>query len=541
MVQGIKPITVLGPGLKHLTSLLVDTLGLKGDDVSQLSKITEIREIANKNIGDSGYRFYEEDGRNILLVEQSKGVAKKVREELKDNFIEDKQDQIIDPTFSEEEYVTSQVLDKVDDILQRAFGRRTSSSSWALNFILKRMGIIEDGEDITAISQILKDPTYVKQYAKYFHQSESDVYSAEEKMSEALGDDPLKEKKLKLSRLTSTILKWCNKIPEPLVTMIPVGFAIQNLAMPILANLVSEGKLGKFFDFMRVINPWIGDFIAEPIGLFKTEILASQRGIKRLNSTDTTENKSITVTDLIGVTTLEEEEFRLQRMVRKVSDAFERLFGKGTTLSSWIIIGLLKLRSPSQNIGALYREFATKYVEDPDFIKKLHAHYQEVNKQSKAKGDSINSIEENKLLAQRFNNNKEQWLVARIVSFFTSIAKNMPKTLMENVTEKFGMFYCAQYLTMPIITKLVGKKTFLGRILGLVRDINPYINDLVFDPIATFQTEIRSIKKESENVPNLIPETKISTPKAIKRVIDYAQNLYKTIRNFGGKIAGEPA
>jgi len=543
--DNVKGITVLGQGIKLIAPVLKDALGLSDDELANVESISEIREInptgSADNLGESGYKFQEEDGRLVLVVDHGKAVANKVRVEIekgteRQHFISEQKEKEEMKSLSDDEEASRRLLGKVDDILERMFGRRTSTSSWVLKFVLNKLGLLGKGEDdISHLSKILKDTTFIKHFTKYNLERGSDSYKAKKELEKALGDDENKEQKVKLAELASVVLGFCKKVPAPLVTAIPVAFAIQNISMPILANIVKEGPLGKLFDFLRMVNPWVGDFLAEPLGLFKTEILGSKTYLHRLDNTEQAAYPLNNVTDSIKVSPLSDEELRLQRMVGKVNDAFERLFGKGTTLSSWILIGLLKLRSPSKNFGALFKDFAQEYVNNPEFIRELCKHYKDVNEQSKKQGGDVSVISENKMLRDRFNKSNEQWFVARIFSGITSIAKNLDKNFIENTTKKFGLFYCTQYLFMPIITKLIGNKSLFGKLLGLVRDINPFINDLIFDPIATFQTEIRGIKKESENVPDLIPEAHIGKIRALENVVEYGKSLFNTIRKFGAR------
>lgn len=510
--------------------------------------VTTLKELVSPYVGDNAHQIEEvvpkistetplvTSNKAVLGLSEYKAVVNKLKEKLKGQegnaYTLEKTNKFPGLTSYEEQIQES--LKSVSDMLGRSYGRRTGMFAWCLMLLLKFYGFEKD--NYKPIEKVLKeDPDFVKQYAKYY----SLLQNGEKgKANEYLeGNFNKDEKKQSLAKLVCFVMNTCNKLPSKFLFIFPIAFSVQNLLIPLFARVVKTGPVGKLFDFMRLINPWISEFAAEPIGLYKSEI-------DNVKTTLPKEYKSDAITqaqpvnepaekdqekvESIKVTNLTEQEYRLQKIVEKVNSAFERLFGRKTTLSSWLLTGLLWL-SPKKYKN--YQEFANRFVDNPEFIKKLCSYLIEI-KALKERGD-ISPKEESKLFKEKFANLEER-TIARVAYIAISIANYVPDWLIYKAPKYFGLPYSFQNLFMPIITKFVKEEGFWGKLLGVVRDVNPIINDLIFDPASTFEEEIRSVRQESESIKDLLPKLvrKESVPKVLDTLFGHLKTLITSIRDF---------
>lgn len=531
-------LRVLAPGVPALKELVSPYVG--GD----ASKIGEVIPQTRTNLPQAS------STRAVIGLSEYRSMVNKLRDELKNQegkaYITEEGESFSGFTSYEEQM--HKALKNVSDILGRSHGRRTGMFAWCLMLLIKYYGFEKD--NYNPIEKILEqDPNFVKQYAEYYSLIQS---GEKEKANEYLeGNFNKDEKKQNLAKLACFVMNTCNKLPSKFLFIFPIAFSLQNLFIPLFARIVKTGPIGKLFDFMRLINPWVSEFVADPVGLYKGEIDNVKRSLPKENeikgqtpSSVNLQEGALTQTqaachdvESIKVTNLTEQEYRLQKIVEEVNAAFERLFGRKTTLSSWILIGLLWM-SPKKYKG--YQEFANQFVNNPKFIKKLCDYLIEV-KTLKERGD-ISPKEEGELFKAKFTDPEEK-TVARIIYIALSIANYMPNWLIDKAPKYFGLPYSFQYLFMPIITKFIKEEGFWGKLFAVVRDFNPIINDLVFDPIATFQEEINGVRLESESIKDLLPTLirRESVPKVLDNLFSHVKSLITTIRDFvKGRITKKP-
>ena len=423
--------------------------------------------------------------------------------------------------FSKSESIAQQTLKNVSDILERAHSRRTNSPSWVLSLLLSSFGVSKD--DYSQVKKLLEKPDFIKVFAQYLEikeksgKSVADAFLEKQFQGSEKQKTPLNEKKfIKLCSFVKSVLE---KVPSPVVNILPIVFSFQNILMPWFSDhLFKEGTfLKKIADTMVVLNPWIGDYCTEILGNFKHEI-HSIKDVKNSTVQQAVgvnyEGESIQVGEL-NLTKLNPNEYNLQKIIKKVNEGFERLFGKQNTLSSLSLTAILWLSGK----GANYKKFAAEYVDNPDFIKKFY-HYLE--------GGGAKNLD------TVFGKGTSQSLVAKIIMGAVRFSRSITENFIVKTSNVFGFFYSIQNLFMPILSLFV-KEGKLGATINVLKKINPLINELFVDHIGNFRKEILDIQKAP--LSNLFPRFDIDVHLGIKKglgnALGYAKSLFLNIRNFG--------
>ena len=403
--------------------------------------------------------------------------------------------------FTEHEESVQDTLKVVSDVLHRAYHRRTNVSCWILYLTLKSFGF----DDYEPVKRILTfDPEhpkdtekfagFVRKYAEYIKLKDDFPEQAKKFVEEKFKD----KKEQKLVGLVSFVLNITDRFPKEFINNFPFLFSIQNLAMPLLANLKKEGFFGKLFNFMRMINPWIGDFLAEQIGNFKNEFLQIKEGIEsiqdpfkdtKLKPNQVTDKSEII--DEVNITDLSKEQFNLKKVVRTVNDVFDRLFGRQTTISSWILNGILRFVGKHSS----YQAFAKQFTEDDSFIKNLHEHLMEAGKCLK-EGKKEPELDKEKFSGIKYH-------VAGIFYYIVSIANTLTEGFIKKSTNIFGSIFSVQNLFMPILSEFITKGK-AATCIHILRDVNPLLNDII-DYMANYRKEILDVKKEKEKIDSVLP------------------------------------
>lgn len=434
---------------------------------------------------------------------------------------------VLEPTgfvegLSDEEQRIGNALKNVTDILRRVYGRRTGMTSWILYWFLRSYGFNKEPsqDDFGPIESDLKDPDFVKSFAKYYSllqaQYEDD---AKEFLQNTFGKDV---KKQKLASLAANLINICQMIPKPILDIIPPVFCSLNILTPLLARFVfKKGPLHNILSVLRGVNPWIDEFGAGLMGVFKPEIESVQKSLKG----ETTLPERCNGIELVELTNLEgKEQYGLRKVVEKINSAFDRLLGRKSTLSSWIALLALKLIKFKD-----YHHFASQTIESPSFIPEFYSSL----KNSEGKDSSDKEVKPQ--LADP--KDKTDKTVASVVKYLVSTVKSMSDDFIDKAPKVFGRFYSLQYLFMPIVSALVGDKGFWGRLIGFIRDFNPILNDAFFELLATFREEcigVKNILEEDKNVDNLFPEIH---RKGLDKVVENIQGFAKTVRGFGTWIS----
>lgn len=434
--------------------------------------------------------------------------------------------------FTEHEEAVQSTLKTVSDILDRAYNRRTNVSCWILFLYLRYFGFKKD--DYEPVRSILtydpndpqKSTDFVRKFAKYLKLKKEDKARAEEFVNSAFDGDSEKEKKLGLVKLSCFVMNSSNKLPQGFLNKFPLVFAIQNLAMPILANLVKTGFWGNLFHYMRMINPWVCDFLAEQVANFKAEIFKVQNSIESINDPFKDDKTEIEadgkdVIDEVRFTDLDKEQYGLKKVVGYVNDAFDRFFGRQTTLASWILHGVLWL------FGTDYKSFASQFTEDSGFVKNLCEHL----KLAKVSADTKQN--EPELSKNKFQK-PGQLIVAKIILGVVSIANALKPSTIKKITNVFGCAFSIQNLFMPILSEFV-KKGKIATCVHILRDINPLLNDIL-DYFANYRKEILDVQRENKKIEGLLPVLK--KDQMFKAATRNIKTLWTSIREFGSKVFG---
>lgn len=420
-------------------------------------------------------------------------------------------------------------LKNVRGILDRIYHRRTGMFSWILLKLLQRGGF--EGDSFKNVKDELSDPDFIKKFGTYYSTYKNKGKdAATEYLLDAFKDD---KKKQTLAKIALFSLNFSDELPKPILNILPIVFGAQNLFVPALKRFIfKEGFISKALGFMRIINPWLSEFFVELIALFKGEIgnlktlLPSTVHLSKVTANDekiSLEKRDSEISS-INLSNVTEEDYRLEKIVDKVDAVFERHFGKKNNISSWVVYGVLK-RLGFDN----YPDFKKKVSSD-EFIKALREHFKELKNHG-----AIKPINDRNMfrasLKKHFGDIPYALIPGAIVSSVVLVANSLGEDFIKETTKKFGKIYSFQYLFMPIITEIVGEKNIFGKLLGIIRDINPLINDFIFDPLATFRGEILDLRKDSESIKEkLIPE--IELPSSFDSAINYLQTFIGNIRRF---------
>lgn len=506
----VERITILRPGLPQVREIILPFAQNK--DANEIETVKLKENTTNGHSKESELYLPLNDYHKFLHTL----LQLKTKEDEEPVLVREKIDHFPNPRNYDEK--VHNALKNVRDILSRAYERRTGMFSWALYLMLNYFGF--EGDKVENIKQTLQDPKFAEDFTKYYSIVKNNGTEEGEKfLNETFKD----EKAQKLAKLVFTNISICDRVPAKFIQRFPIIFSIFNLGTPVLLGFMSlfglkTGTIYKFFDCLRIINPWISEFIAEPTAIFKAEINEVKKNIPRVQK-ENEQKIEKEIVDSVELKDLSEEQYKLQKIASRVDSAFERLFGRETTLSSWIVKGLLWWFFNKKD----YRAFAKPIVTDTEFTQKLHSHLQKVK-------ENTSFREEMNLLDNSFKEKKEQKLIGGIISLVASIAKSLPDWFINKAPRYFGLPYSFQYLFMPILTKIWGTDTFFGKLLAILRDVNPWINDLLLDPIATFQEEIREVREESQKLPELIPERKM--PNTLNGIIQRFKSFGNTIRSL---------
>ncbi len=421
--------------------------------------------------------------------------------------------------FSKLENIAQQALKNISDILERAHSRRTNSPSWILSLLLHSFGLAKD--DYSQVKKVLEKPDFIKSFAEYLEIKEKHGKFAAGKFLEKSIQSSKKTElsETKIIKLCSFVKDVFENVPKPAVNIFPIVFSIQNIFMPWISDhLLKEGTLlKKIADTMVVLNPWIGDYCAELLGNFKHEIHCI-KNVKNTTAQQTIgvncEGGNIQVGE-INLTGLNPNEYKLQKIVKKVNEGFERLLGKQNTLSSLSLTAVLWLSGKGVN----YKKFAAEYVDNPEFIKKFY-HYLE--------GGCTKNLD------TVFGKGTSQSLVAKIIMGAVRFSRSITEDFIIKTSNAFGLFYSVQNLFMPILSLFV-KEGKLGTAIKILRKVNPLINELFVDHIGNFRKEILDVQRAP--LSNLFPRFDIDVHLGIKKglgnALGYAKSLFLNIRNFG--------
>lgn len=475
------------------SSLLTPVISLKDEDKGKLASIKKVM-VEPKESTKANYRIDDKSG--VLYV--SNNLWGKILEQRSN----ENTDYFLDPKNQGE--CTHNVLKNVFDVLARVYDRRTNTPSWILLAALKVMGF----KSINEVEAVFKNQQFKEVFGEYFRLKKNSNSSptADKFLEEAFKNN---EQKKNLIKLAYRMVGIANSLSNTFINAFPIAFSLQNIIMPFLARGFQERPIGKLFDFLRLINPWVGDFVAELAGNFKHELHEIRKFsniTEEVNTKKDQEEKEINL--------LSPEEYELQKIVKKVNEAFTRLFGKGTTISSWLLRGVLWCFGGHED----YQKFAAKYVDNPDFIKKL---YQHLKSEDKVKFD------------------KEERVVANIILGVVRIARSLSPQFIKNTSNIFGLPYSIQNLFMPIIAKFVHEGP-LAKIIHFLRDINPLISDLFVDHIGNFRKEILDIQKEP--LIDLFPKLDIQlgvVKKGLSNLCASVKSLLAIIRDFSKGLYGK--
>ncbi len=499
-----KPITVLNGGRQFIKDYLGRNLSISEEDKLKLDDITAVREIEDKSaLGEGEYKISD----NVLLVEKQKGLLGRLRVEIESTLKEDDQyvfdgKERIQYSGNETQEVTQtrSLLGTVSEIMDRAFNRRTTLVSWALFIKLKSMGFKED--DFDKVKSALLDDDFVNKFTAYLKYK--DVSPGKD-----LGFTPDEEK---LANLAKKILNFYSSKNLKFVKYFPIAFSLQNVLMPFISKLASKkdwGYLNIFSKAMMIVNPWINEY-SESLGNYFIEVknLHGFLGGNKAEDSEQCHNQ-------INLSPLTLREKKLNNIASKINEAGERLLGKGNTVSSITLNGILRLFGIPD-----YKEFSRQFVDNPDFIKKFAFHLEE----GVSKTENAEVKKENKLSGM-------QYFAAKIIKGVVRVLNSMTPSAMKKLTNTFGMFYAIQNPLMPILANVI-KEGPLSWVVHILRDFNPLINDLFVDHIANFRKEILNTKVETENedIRKLFPEFNVNV--GFSNTLQNIRSLWTSIREF---------
>ena len=233
MVQPVKSITILRTGkdslIRHLNEL---DLGLpEGKKITYLDKIV---------VDPNSDKSVLEDSKvgELVILKLSNDLGKRVLTELPqtevlgkegDAYVIDAKDKFLG--FSEYEESVQGTLKTVNEILDRAYNRRTNVTGWVLFLYLRYFGFRKD--DYEPIRSILtydpnspeKSTDFIRKFAEYLKLREESRAKAEDFINSAFEGDSEKERKLGLVKLSCFVMNASNKLSSGFLNRFPIVFA----------------------------------------------------------------------------------------------------------------------------------------------------------------------------------------------------------------------------------------------------------------------------------------------------------------------------
>lgn len=528
--------TVLESGIAPVTRVLKSRFkDLTDEELKEIQSIKVVRDKPDKE--DYAYDTKTELGVLRIAMSQSENLVMDIKRELDkeqkekpDERIYDleeiPQDKKTEPDESADsltlEGEKSQVsLGFVSDILDRAYNRRTTLTSWILYFMF---GLKDD--NFGPISKTLKSSEFARAYTEYTNRAKTSKSEADNYLKTAFekkeGDEVSPEEKQKLVRRASFLIDTYNKLNISFVKTFPKVFCIQNIAMPFLKMLLPKVKL---FDFMVTINPWLYDLVSENLGNYVGEIGEIQDNSAKKE----TDEKVISE---IRLTSLSHKEFSVQKIMKNIHDGLDRVFGKNSTVSSMILNKLLEKKLKYDGFKSFAKEFL-EGTEGKDFIKRLCGGLS----QSAENPESQFNINGDK-------KEKEKYWGAAVISRMIRFARTVTPKWVTEYSNIFGMVFVPLNLTMPLIAK-VFHKGFLGFITHTLLKVFPIANELLFDHFANFRQEILDIQNEinsdkSKSLSNLFPP--IEGRSTCEAFTSGLKRVWSSIKGFAAsKLYGKPA
>ena len=426
---------------------------------------------------------------------------------------QDEKAQLKNESLTLEEEKSHASLGFLSDILDRAYNRRTTLTSWISYFVFKSYGLKED--DFGPISKILTDGDFAKDYTEYKQITEKSQLEADEYLKTKFVGDKDSDKKQKLVKTASFLIDNYNKLNMGFVREFPKIFCFQNIAMPFLKMFLPKVKL---FDFMVTINPWLCDLVSENLGNYAGEI-------KEIQKVEKETNKEIVISE-VNLTPLSFEEFSLQRVIEHINSAVGRIFGKDSTISAMLAKKWLRRYRYMD-----YPKFAKQFTDDTTdegFIKKLH----------EGLGDSVNSngtkAPEDKFEKENTQEEKDKYWVAAIISRIARVATSVTPEWVKESSNLFGAIFVPLNLTMPLLAK-VFNKGFFGFVTHTLIKVFPIVNELVFDHLANFRKEILDVQKETSNQSIAKLFKKIEVKSAWEAFTNSLGYLYNAMKGFASR------
>ena len=549
MVKALQSLTILDSGRKSVLRYLRKRWHINVRDVDKIAIDPEMKpgeipvkepEKEEEKNSPVILKLNREAGRKIIDgITKARGLKGRSGEA----YVIDAKSKFLGLT--EYEQSVHESLKTFDDILGRAYNRRTNASSWLLFLILRYYGFSKD--DYKPIHEVLTgtstdkntkhDPDFIIKYAKYLKLKEDNESKASEFLESTFKGDPKREQKLSLVKLANLSMKTSGKLPDSLIEYFPKIFYFNNLFMPAFAWLLKGTFLEKFCRVMLVANPWVNDFFSEILANFNVEIrklkedcdTASDPFKDAVARPDTGKGKEKTKPEIneVELTSLNKEQHGLKRVVHAVSGAFRRLFDRKNNFSSWFLNGLLWFTTGERD----YEEFASKSVKNNNFVKNLCDHLKEVR----------NSVHNNKptpkLKKDKFPS--YQYYIAAIVVGVVSIANALPEKFIKDSSNIVGGIFAVQNLFMPILAEIFTKGWF-GTACRIARNFNPLVTD-VLDYVSNFRKEILDVKEVNSSIPELLPKLQLSGDKLFGYAINNIKLLGSSIAQFSRKVFGRVA
>lgn len=517
-----KIITVLDGGRSIAERYLRENLSIPAEiSLDDLVNIKESSDISVLN----GKDYVLDEKNNELIIDKQKGILNKLRAEIEsaeslwkehEHFVSKETD--YNCGLSIEENHTLDILINTSNILDRAFNRRTTLSSWLLYGYLKTIGLKDD--DFQLIKDKVQDSDFVKRFNEYLNIK----VKHPEKAIKLFNSD-----EQKLVKLYSTVSGFYNKLNLNFVKYFPVAFTIQNVSMPWIAKIFSQGILNKLANTMMILNPWINEF-TENLGNYLIEVRKLQEGFSRVlpdkkQSVQEEEKVQLEVDNTIKLSRLNNKENSLNNIVSKINEGTKRLFGKGNTVSSICLNFALKVF-----FGQNYDVFASQFVDNEDYIKKFATSLEQGNQEGNKTPHK-----------EVFKKGSIQDYAARVITQGVRFVKAMPKETMKKITNGFGATYAVLNPLMPLLAH-VFKKGPISWVVHTLRDVGPLFNDLFVDHLANFRKEILDIKTETEkeDIQKLFPDFK-NVKTSVGSVIDHAKSLWTSVGEFAKKFKFRPA
>ena len=530
-IKQVKKLIVLKDGVHRFKEILSSKVPLEDDAQSKIRKITT----SGKLDEEGKTHEIKKDGEIVL--------SRKLHQQVVQTYLnqsaaktppsDDTKDSehLLEETstyrgFTEYEQDVQKTMENTSDIGKRIHHRRNGALSWLLAGYLNTQGLSKN-DDFEPVEKSLKgDQSFTQKVAKFLNKEEVEFDSKSQGV---------------LAKCVSRMQKICNVLPEWFVSHFAKAFVFLNVLSPWIAKWGKGTTLGSTFSVIKMINPWIDEFVNNHTALSGDKIIDNKRilakphnneaqklDVSEVDYTDTSKTKNKEVIGDVELFKLDDSgnEFRKVRDI--TSSAVSRLVAPRTA-SGMIFNWIMKMKG-----FANWNEFSKKYVEVPHIAEGVYGYLDGIKGQKKQQ--SIGTILEG--VSKQFKTQADKGVAKGFVALL-AIVNSLPNWFIEKVPKYFGAFWSGAYLVLPTLNNIIGEESRFGKAVGLVQRFAPIINDVIVDPFASVFQEANYVKKTMGKHKDLFKNMPTGSS-VISDSVDFLKNMPSKFKSKS-KTKGKPA